>query len=108
MKTFPILFLLMAAAGYAAEPSAPVVWNHTVTSEIGPSSWGKDAPSFATCGTKSGDTLVEVGVRQTPINIDNGLTTKTNAAALTFVYQDAPMAVANTGHVVEIEYPGGS
>ena len=47
-------------------------------------------------------------MRQTPIDIDNTLTMKTNTAALTFQYQDAPMKVSNTGHVVEVEYPAGS
>ncbi|MEO8131377.1 MAG: carbonic anhydrase family protein, partial [Bryobacteraceae bacterium] len=56
----------------------------------------------------AGENLVEVGMRQTPIDIDNKLTTKTDTAALTFQYEDAPMAVTNTGHVVEVEYPAGS
>jgi len=47
-------------------------------------------------------------MRQTPINIDNKLTTKVNTAALTFQYQDAPLVVSNTGHTVELEYPAGS
>ncbi len=102
------LLLVLTAAGYAAEAAAPVVWNHAVKSNIGPSSWGKNAPEFATCGTKSGDTVAQVGMRQTPIDIDNKLTVKTNTAALTFQYLDAPMAVVNTGHVVEVEYPAGS
>ena len=99
--------LFVATSINAAEPAA-VGWNHSTTSPIGPAFWGQDAPAYGTCGTTVGETLVEVGMRQTPIDIDTKKITKAGTPVLTFQYLDAPMEVENTGHVVEVLYPAGS
>jgi carbonic anhydrase len=98
--------LLLAHSLYAAEPQ--VTWTHVTTSPIGPAFWGQDSAAYGTCGTTINSSLVEVGMRQTPIDIDTTKTTKSSTPVLTFQYLDTPMEVENTGHVVEVVYPAGS
>lgn len=92
----------------AAEPEKSI-WSHNLAATTGPAGWGTALPAYGTCGTGSGDKLTEVGMKQTPIDIVSGSAVKTAALpALTFQYQNIPLEVENTGHVVEVVYPAGS
>lgn len=87
------------------------MWNHNPQSNSGPLRWGNVAPSNATCGTApdlTGKAVIQVGMKQTPINIDSTKATPGLLPALTFRYLDSPLEVENTGHVVEVHYAPGS
>lgn len=105
-KSLVLLSFTALGASFAAEPSR--LWTHDPATDIGPFFWGAVAPDFATCGAKSAGTFVEVGQKQTPINIETAKAVRSTLAALTFQYQDTPFTVENTGHVVEVPYAAGS
>jgi carbonic anhydrase len=101
------LSLMYATAGHAQ------AWNHDPDSSIGPNHWGflhDTYNSYATCGTsdKEGMLKVEVGKKQTPVNL---ITTAVTASAelkdIDFEYSDTPFHIINTGHYVEVEYELG-
>ena len=108
MKSILVGFSLFVSCSlFAAEPAAPS-WNHNTGSPYGPANWGTVAPQFATCGSTVDEHFVEVGMRQTPVNIDTSTLTRTNLPALTFQYQNTPFDIENTGHVIEVPYTAGS
>ena len=94
----------MAFAGLAAAQS----WNHDPNSSIGPKFWGSLTPAFATCGTTVSNQFVEVGKKQTPIDIVSAQAVSTKVPALSFRYNSTPLDVENNGHVVEVPYHSGS
>lgn len=109
-----VAFVLSATIGSAqvgnpataSAQSAPV-WNHDPASAIGPNLWGSVTFPFATCG--AGDpAFVEVGKKQSPVNIVTAETVKAGLPDLAFQYQATPLVVENTGHVVEVPYAPGS
>jgi carbonic anhydrase len=84
-------------------------WSHDPSAQIGPSYWGAVAPQDATCGnTNSNGTLVPVGAKQTPIDIEDAATLLAVMPDIWFHYADTAMNVENTGHVVEVPYQAGS
>jgi len=92
-----------------------VEWNHNPTSPIGPSFWGSLTFPFATCGSQLDPGLqpqqpafVEVGKKQTPVDIVTATTVPAALPALAFHYVATPFVVENTGHVVEVPYAPGS
>src|SRR6266853_3856420 len=95
---------IMALSGLAAAQS----WNHDPNSPIGPLLWGSLTPAFATCGTTVSNQFVEVGKKQTPINIVSAQGVLVTVPALTFRYNPTEMDVEKTGHVVEVPYEPGS
>jgi carbonic anhydrase len=115
MKPFRLLIHLLVVvvlvvvstftAAYAVD------WNHDPKNAIGPNFWGSLSFPFATCGsafdpvTGVDDGFVEVGKKQTPVDIVVANTTPTALPALTFQYVPFPFVVENTGHVVEVPYP---
>jgi len=94
---------LVFSATFAA---AQVEWNHNPASDIGPNFWGALTFPFATCG--AGDPFVEVGKKQTPVNIVTADTVDALLLPLRFQYHATPFVVENTGHVVEVPYEPGS
>jgi carbonic anhydrase len=101
-----LLLASFVSAVVAAENAGPV-WSHSPEAH-GPAAWGSAAPRFATCGTQSGDARVEVGMKQSPIDIVTSAVVKQNLPDLVFLYEDTPLDVENTGHVIEVPYVGGS
>jgi carbonic anhydrase len=91
----------------AAAPATPPVaadphWDYGA--EHGPESWGGLSPSFATCGA---------GTSQSPIDIVASaaqtlppLSTQYRPAALSIVHHEHKADVVNTGHSIQVNYPG--
>lgn len=86
--------------------SAQVEWNHNPVSDIGQNVWGKLTFPFATCG--AGEPFVEVGKKQSPIDIITAKTVAAALPALVFKYRSTPFVVENNGHVIEVPYARGS
>jgi carbonic anhydrase len=82
-----------APAAHAQEHAAH--WSYSGAN--GPEHWGAVDPSFATCGT---------GTRQSPIDIE----TVTTAAlpAIEFAYKAFPLTVTDTHHSFQVNVPSGS
>ena len=117
MKHFRLLTHLLAAVVLvfsATLASAQVAWNHNPASDIGPKFWGSLSFPFAACGSEFDpvtnvlDGFVEVGRKQTPVDIVIANTVPVALPGLTFQYLATPFIVENTGHVVEVPYAPGS
>jgi carbonic anhydrase len=103
------LFAVMAivfGATLASAQSAQVEWNHNPASDKGPNFWGELTFPFATCG--AGDPFVEVGKKQSPVDIVTKDAVKAPLLPIVFKYKATPFVVENTGHVVEVPYEAGS
>jgi carbonic anhydrase len=98
-----------AALVVAAGSSGAQNWNHVPSGDpIGTDNWGAIAFKFATCGAKvNGGPFVEVGKKQSPVNIVTGDTVTAALPPLRFNYARTPAIVENTGHVVEVPYEAG-
>ncbi len=112
LRAFALAFALSVAPMSA---SAQVEWNHNPVSDIGPTFWGSLSFPFATCGSHFDPVLqaeqadfVEVGKKQTPVNIVPATTIAALLPPLLFSYGNTPFVVENTGHVVEVPYAAGS
>src|SRR5690242_2327649 len=103
------LFGILVLSGSVATGEAPS-WSHDPAAANGPMHWGGVAAQFATCGQKPAGSasFVEVGMKQTPINIEKGKAVATALPAIDFAYKSMPLEVENTGHVVEVVYQPGS
>lgn len=109
---FVALTLLLACGSAFGQV---IDWNHDPASDIGPNFWGSLTFPFATCGSQFDPVLqaeqaafVEVGKKQTPVNIVTANTVREALPALVFKYRPSPFIVENTGHVVEVPYEPGS
>ena len=100
-----------------AIPALAVDWNHDPGSAIGPGFWGTlpaggILSTFATCGsnirTAPALGFVEVGLKQSPINIVQARTVPSTLPPLLPLYGNTPFEVENTGHVVEVPYAAGN
>ena len=105
-RKLSMVFLVSACAASAAEHGAPG-WSHAAGAN-GPDAWGSVAPQFATCGTAVGGAHIDVGMRQSPIDIATSAVVRQDLPDLSFLYEDAPLEVENTGHVIEVPYARGS
>jgi carbonic anhydrase len=102
-----VIYLFTAVAlGFSATVASAQDWNHDPASPIGPTFWGSLTFPFATCG--AGDPFVEVGEKQTPVDIVTADTVTTTLPPLKFLYDATPFVVENTGHVVEVPYEPSS
>jgi carbonic anhydrase len=99
--------LTAGASMFSVTLASAQAWNHNPASAIGPNQWGSLSFPFATCGAGV-PTFVEVGQKQSPINIDTATTIATGLPALAFHYRDTPYVVENTSHNVEVPYESGS
>jgi carbonic anhydrase len=90
--------------------SATVSWKHDPASPQGPPFWGRLTPESATCGAifKDGGPFVEVGMKQSPIDIDTRKVIPGHLPRLRFGYRSLHGEVENNGHVVEVPYENGS
>jgi carbonic anhydrase len=110
MKVRVLAVLLALLAAPAAR--AATLFSQDPASPIGPRFWGSlETPGaggpWATCGSVlSGTDVVEVGLKQSPVDIVKAV----DAAlpALTFTYAPAPFEVENNGHTIEVVFPPGS
>jgi carbonic anhydrase len=92
---------------FSATLASAQVWNHDPESPIGPHLWGSLAFPFATCGAGE-PVFVEVGKRQSPVDIVLAETIAAGLPALAFHYQAIPFVVTTTGHDVRVNYASGS
>lgn len=99
-------YAVAAAVFSASLPAAETVWNHDPAGAIGPAFWGTLAFPYATCG--GGDPFVEVGRKQTPVDIVTADTVAATLPAIGVAYRPTPFVVRNTGHDVEVPYGPGS
>ncbi|HYW88753.1 MAG TPA: carbonic anhydrase family protein [Chloroflexota bacterium] len=83
-----------ALTAFGQPAAQPAVWNHDPESPIGPSRWAEIG--YPICGS---------GMSQSPINIDTRAVRTQSGPALGLSYQDSPLEIENTGHVVEVEIP---
>jgi len=106
-----------AALTSCAIPALAVDWNHDPASTIGPGFWGTlpaggELSTFATCGSNVASPrtpgFVEVGLKQSPINVVEASTVPSILPPLLPLYGSTPFEVENTGHVVEVVYAAGN
>jgi carbonic anhydrase len=100
-----------AALSLFSAPALAQSWNHSPDSPIGPTFWGTVTFPFATCGSAHAplfppDTFVEVGKKQSPVDLVNAQPSLLPAPF--YVYGNTPFEVENTGHVIEVPYAPGS
>lgn len=86
--------LLLVSAAAIADGDAP---HWTYSGKAGPSSWGSEDPSFATCS---------LGKHQSPINIEKAV--RKDLPALEFGYHPTPLVVTDTGHSIQVNAAAGS
>ena len=91
---------LAAAALLAGAPAAHAQdhgahWSYSGAN--GPDHWGTEDPSFATCGT---------GTRQSPIDIETAATA--SLPPINFAYKAFPLTVTDTHHTFQVNVPQGS
>ena len=82
-----------APAAHAQEHAAH--WSYSGAN--GPDHWGTEDPSFATCGT---------GTRQSPIDIETAAAG--SLPAIEFAYKAFPLTVTDTHHTFQVNVPSGS
>jgi carbonic anhydrase len=100
-----LVLVLLAVAGCggsgdedAAPAEVPPAWSHDpANASLGPESWGEIDDSFEQCLTGSG---------QSPVDI--ATTMPAELPPLELGYSATPLAVENTGHVIEVPMPEGS
>jgi carbonic anhydrase len=71
-------------------------WNHDPASPIGPTHWGELDPAWSACASVEG---------QSPIAVT--ATREADLPVLLVHYPRTPLAVHNTGHVIEVPQPPG-
>lgn len=108
-------FALALALALAPMAASAQEWNHNPESDAGPKFWGSVSFPFAICGSQfdpvvqaEQPAVVEVGKKQTPVDILPANTIAALLAPLLFAYGSTPFEVENTGHVVETPYVPGS
>lgn len=94
-STFIVLMTFALAACYPQQDSTSPHW--TYEGEEGPEHWGDLDPSFATCGT---------GTSQSPIDVSNPA--EQDLANIVFHYQPSEINILNNGHTVQVNYDTGS
>ena len=67
--------------------------------KAGPEHWGELKEEFSTCN---------VGMRQSPIDVNAGVRIKTNLSNIKFDYKKVKGEVINNGHSIQVNYPAGS
>ena len=84
-----------AAADPLARQKDEVKWTYRGTT--GAENWGVLKPEWATCGK---------GMMQSPIDISDGA--RLDLELIKFQYRLSPLRIVDTGHTVQVNYPGGS
>jgi carbonic anhydrase len=89
---------MAAGPGTAAENhGTDVHWAYE--GENGPQAWGKLKPEFNLCA---------IGKRQSPINIEEGVTLQGPAEPLLFNYSPSNGTVVNNGHTIQVDVQGNN
>lgn len=104
-----LIFVFIAGgvlALYGADSTAPG-FVHNPKAKNGPANWGSAAATYATCGSAMSGSLVEVGMKQSPINIETGKVATQLLPPLQLQYNDTDFEVENTSHVIEVPYAAG-
>ena len=98
MKLNKILLSSLLVATSLLASSHASHWGYT--GHEGPSNWGDLDPKYTMCKS---------GVSQSPINISNEVSVKTNdLAPIKFSYRTGADSVVNNGHTVQVNIKGGS
>src|SRR5690606_25344196 len=100
------LLAASALACSAAASEGTAHWNHDPAGQTGPGAWGTLSFPHATCG--GGDPFVEVGMKQSPVDIETGRVVAAPLPAIEFGYRETAFVVENTGHDVKVPYQPGS
>lgn len=94
-----IASLILGACGAQVEElhpvAAPAHW--TYEGEEGPENWGEIDPAYATCGT---------GTSQSPIDIS--APSEQDLSNISFHYQPSEVNILNNGHTAQVNYDAGS
>lgn len=107
-RVAPLALILFAAcaehessAVHEATAAHEIHWDYA---ELGPADWAALSPEFAVCGA---------GERQSPIDIGDAVTAPVPALDATFrpvelhiVHHEHRADIINTGHSVQVNYPG--
>jgi carbonic anhydrase len=88
------IFVLWACAPKVEQSTSPY-WAYE--GEEGPEHWGELDPDFATCGT---------GTHQSPIDVSKSV--EKDLTNLVFNYQLSELNILNNGHTVQVNYDEGS
>lgn len=83
------------AAGSHGSHGSDVHWSYE--GEGGPQAWGKLKPEFNVCA---------IGKRQSPINIEDGVTLQGPAEPVQFAYTPSNATVVNNGHTIQVDVQG--
>lgn len=93
-----------AVAGHgASEDHAPAANAHggdvhwAYEGDTGPQAWGQLKPEFNVCA---------IGKRQSPINIEDGVTLQGPAEPVQFAYSPSNGTVVNNGHTIQVDVQG--
>ena len=89
-----LAFAASAGSACAAAGTSP---HWTYGPHEGPAEWGALSPEFATCG---------LGKHQSPIDIRDAKAA--DLPEIGFHYQQAPLAVIDNGHTIQVNYAPGS
>lgn len=92
-----IIPLVLAASAYSASVTSSSVAHWTYGRHDGPAEWSALSPEFATCG---------LGKHQSPIDIRHAKAA--DLPEIAFNYQQAPLAVIDNGHTIQVNYAPGS
>jgi carbonic anhydrase len=98
--------IAVAAWGPAARAEDTPHWGYE--GEAGPARWGELSPKFATCGTGRSQSPIDIVTKGT---VSAGHEKREHAykpAKLTVVHLEHQTDVVNTGHSIQVNYPGGS
>lgn len=92
---FCVFIIFIASGAVSAGHGGSAHWGYE--GEAGPGHWGDLSPEFAAC---------KAGKEQSPVDITG--TVKAELPAIGFDYHDAPLAIVNNGHAIQVNYDKGS
>jgi carbonic anhydrase len=109
MHRLPFAVALVLSLPFLA-PAQTAGWTYNPNARESPIFWGSVLPQYATCGSAQplAQPFVEVGLKQTPIDIVSSKAIPAELTKLSFHYDDTPLDVENTGHVEQVVYAPGS
>lgn len=91
-----LLFVSMTFSSLAFAGGS-VEWSYA--GDLGPENWSTLSPEFATCGS---------GSEQSPIDIDTGITNVVKLKDIEIDYESWALNVVNNGHTVQVNMAPGS
>jgi len=93
--------VLLAAAASIVTTSLPQAQEHhwSYKGSTGPAAWATIEPDYGTCG---------IGKTQSPIDIEDAATKKSDLPAISFDYKPSPLKIIDNGHTIQVDYAPGS